>query len=122
VEEFPGYHLFYNLTPSNNSTWVDVTSLDPTVNMGTTGAVNVPNTVGITAAPTTLVNFGSNVASGGTVTFAWFDDNGVSPSPDQDLGLNNVSIQAVPEPSPVGLGLIGVCTMLGMLYLRRRVA
>ena len=120
VEEFPGYHLFYNLTPSNTATWVDVTSLDPTVNMGTTGAVNVPNTVGITAIPTTTVNLGGTWAIGGTIAFAWFDDNGSAPSPDQEIGLNSVVIAAaVPEPSSFALGAVAAITLVVMAIRRR---
>lgn len=121
VEEFPGYHLFYNLTPSNNATWVDVTALDPTVNMGTVaGAVNVPDTVGITVVPTTTVSLGGSVANGSTFALAWFDDNAISPSPDQAIGLNNVvvSAAAVPEPSSIALGLVAMS--LAAVMIRRR--
>jgi hypothetical protein len=122
VEEFPGYHLFYNLTPSNNATWVDVTSLDPTPDAGTVaGAVNVPNTVGITAIPTTTVALGAGVANGTTFALAWFDDNGYSPSPDQEIGLNNIVIAAAPEPSSLALGAVAVC-LLAVMIRRHRIA
>jgi hypothetical protein len=124
VEEFPGYHLFYNLTPSNTATWVDVTAVDPTVNMGTTGTVTVPNTVGITAIPTTTVSFGGTVADNGTFALAWFDDNGQAPSPDQEIALNNVviSLASTPEPRSVDLGLLALGALIGVAVLRRRCA
>jgi hypothetical protein len=123
VEEFPGYHLFYSLNPTVASSWVDVTALDPTVNMGTVaGAVNVPNTVGITAVPTTMFSLGSSVASGSTFALAWFDDNGDSPSPDQEIGLNSIVVSAAPEPSSGWLGLVAVGAAFTLLRLRRRQA
>jgi hypothetical protein len=119
VEEFPGYHLFYNLTPSNAATWVDVTALDPTINMGTTGAVQVPNTVGITTIPMTTVTLDGSVANGATIALAWFDDNGSAASPDQEIGLNNVSVSAAeaPEPSSLTLCFAGVAAVV---FLVRR--
>jgi hypothetical protein len=121
VEELPGYELFYNLTPSNADTWVNVSSLNPTINMGTTGPVQVPNTVGITTVPLTYVSFGgSTVATGQTISFAWFDDNAESPSPDQEIGLNNVVIAVAPEPSSLALCLAGAA-LLAFLF-RRRIA
>jgi hypothetical protein len=121
VEEYPGYQLFYNLTPSNTATWVNVSSLNPTILMGTTaGAVNVPNSVGITTVPTTTIDLSSAWTAGTTIAFAWLDDNGYSPSPDQEIGLNNVSIEAVPEPSAGLLGLVAVGAAFTLLRLRRQ--
>lgn len=122
VEEYPGYQLFYNLTPSNAATWVNVSSLNPTILMGTTGSINVPNSVGITAVPTTTVTLNSAWAAGSTIAFAWLDDNGYSPSPDQEIGLNNVVISAaaVPEPDAGFLGLVAVGAAFTLLRLRRR--
>jgi hypothetical protein len=128
VEEFPGYQLFYNLTTSGSSVdgfnpndWVNVASLNPTINMGTTaGAVNVPNTVGVTSVPTTTINLASAWAAGATIGFAWLDDNGQAPSPDQEIGLNNVVIQAVPEPRSFLLGLVAVGAVVTLLRLRRQ--
>ncbi len=126
VEEFPGYQLFYNLTPSNTATWVNVSALNPTIDNGTTGAVQVPNSVGITqvgtAADPNLVTLDSAWAAGTTISFAWFDDNAELPSPDQELGLNNVVIAAVPEPSSVALGLVALGVAVAMLRLRRKSA
>lgn len=127
VEEFPGYQLFYNLTTSstsvdgwNPSTWVNVSSLNPTINMGTTGSVQVPNTVGITAIPTTTVSLASAWAADATIGFAWLDDNGEAPSPDQEIALNNVVIAAVPEPGSGVLGLVALGVAFTLLRLRRQ--
>ena len=120
VEEFPGYQLFYSLTPSVASSWVNVSSLNPTINMGTTGSVQVPNTVGITSVPTTTVSLASAWAAGATIDFAWLDDNGEAPSPDQEIGLNNVVISAVPEPGSGMLGLAAVGAAIALLRLRRQ--
>jgi hypothetical protein len=122
VEEFPGFHLFYNLTPSNAATWVEVTSLDPTVNMGTTGAVQVPNTVGITVIPTTTVDLNGSVANGSTFALAWFDDNGSAASPDQEIGLNNVSVSAEAVPEPSSLTLCFAAAGFAFLFRRLRQA
>jgi hypothetical protein len=126
VEEFPGYHLFYSLTPSVASSWVDVTALDPTVNMGTvTGAVNVPNTVGITVVPTYTLTLSSSIATGQTFALAWFDDNGSAPSPDQEIGLNNVVVTTAvvtPEPSSYALCLAGLIVLALLIQRRRRMS
>lgn len=82
VEEYPGYQLFYNLTPGNNSDWVNVSSLNPTIDAGTGGTVSVPNSVGITVVNPTTVQLSSSWPNGGTLELAWFDDNAESPSPD----------------------------------------
>jgi hypothetical protein len=124
LEELPGYELYYNLTPSNNATWVNVSSLNPTIDAGTTGAVQVPNTVGVTTIPTTTLTLNGSWNAGATIAFAWFDDNAESPSPDQDIALNNVVVTtavSTPEPSSIALGLIGGA-MLAALVIRRRIA
>jgi hypothetical protein len=120
VEELPGYQLFYSLTPSVASSWVNVSSLNPTVDAGTTGAVAVPNTVGITTVSPTTVTLNSAWGQGSTLALAWFDDNAESPSPDQNIGLNNVVVAAVPEPASGFLGLVAVGAAFTLLRLRRR--
>jgi hypothetical protein len=122
VEEYPGYQLFYSLTPSVASSWVNVAALNPTIDAGTTGAVQVPNTVGITTVSPTTVTLNSAWAAGATMSFAWFDDNAESPSPDQNIALNNVVIEAAPEPSSIGLGLIAACVAAVLVIRRRRMA
>jgi hypothetical protein len=87
AEVMPGYRLF--VSSDNGSTWTNVTSLNPVASGGT---VNVPNTTGTTTIPLTNITLPSAVAVGSEVRFRWVDDNGV-PSPDQIVGLDNVSIQ-----------------------------
>jgi hypothetical protein len=120
VEEYPGYQLFYNLTPGNNSDWVNVSSLNPTIDAGTTGPVQVPNSIGITSITPTSITLSGNWAAGATIDFAWLDDDAESPSPDQLLGLNNVSILAAPEPGSGVLGLIAAGAVFVLLRLRRQ--
>ncbi|HEY8994015.1 MAG TPA: PEP-CTERM sorting domain-containing protein, partial [Lacunisphaera sp.] len=120
VEEFPGYQLFYNLTPSNAATWVNVSSLNPTINAGTGGAINVPNSVGVTSISNAGVTLDSAWAAGSTIAFAWFDDNAEDSSPDQLIGLNNVSIAAVPEPSAGILGLVAMGVAFTLVRRRKQ--
>ena len=121
VEEYPGYQLFYNLTPGNNSDWVNVASLNPTIDAGTGGTVTVPNSVGITVVSPTTVQLTGTWAAGSTLELAWFDDNAESPSPDQLIGLNNVAVSEVPEPSTVALFGFGVFAMLAAMRRWQRV-
>src|SRR5262249_44498469 len=69
--------------------------LNPTLS-GPTGVI-VPNSVGVTSVPTTTVSLASSWNAGSDLLLRWFDDNAQSPSPDQILGLDNVSV-SVPEP------------------------
>jgi hypothetical protein len=119
VEEYPGYQLFYNLTPGNNSDWVNVASLNPTIDAGADGNVSVPNSVGITVVSPTTIQLSGTWTAGSTLELAWFDDNAESPSPDQLIGLNNVDIAAAPEPSSVVYLTIGGAVLL-LLASRRR--
>ena len=113
ANELPGYQLFYSL---NDSSWTNVTALNPTL-------ATVPNTVGVTSVSNALVNLGAAVAPGQTIELRWVDDNAVQTSPDQIIGLNNVSVapvvSAVPEPANWALMLAGA-SMLGGAVLRRR--
>jgi len=97
VEEFPGYWLFYSL--DNGNTWQNVSSLNPAL-AGPSGVI-VPNSVGVTHVPATEVDFSTNWNTGNNLLLAWFDDNGQSPSPDQLLGLDNVTITGVNSTGPV---------------------
>jgi len=122
-EELPGYSFFYSLDGGN--TWNNVASLTPqdlTGAPGTpSGGPSVPNTVGVTNVPTTEVDFSSAWNSGSTLELRWFDDNAESPSPDQNLGLDNVAVSAVssvPEPAMLGLAGVAAAALLG----RRRCA
>lgn len=90
LEEIPGYWLFYSL--DNGVTWTNVSELNPTI-AGPTGVI-VPNSVGVTTVPSTTVSLSGSWASGGTLLLRWFDDNAESPSPDQIIGLDNVTFAA----------------------------
>jgi hypothetical protein len=117
-EENPGYWLFYSL--NGGTTWTNVSSLNPTLT-GPNGVV-VPDSVGVTSIPTTEVDLNGVWAAGGNLELAWLDDNAQSPSPDQLLGLDNVSISAVtaaPEPSTVALGFFGMCLIAGVMFRRQ---
>jgi hypothetical protein len=120
VEENPGYQLFYSL--NNGTTWTNVSSLNPT--LSGPGGVIVPNTVGVTNVSDPLLTLGGTWAAGGNLQLAWLDDNAQSPSPDQLLGLNNVSIAtaAVPEPSSIACGLVAALLFAGLVARRRHPA
>jgi hypothetical protein len=111
VEEYPGYQLFYNLT-GNSSDWINVASLNPTIDAGAGGNVSVPNSIGITVVSPTTIQLSNAWGVGSTLELAWLDDNAESPSPDQLLGLNNVSITTVPEPSSMALLSVGILIIL----------
>lgn len=86
ANSLPGYQLFYSL---DGTTWTNVAVLNPAL----AGAVvNVPNTTGVTTVPATTINLASPWSPGGTLRFRWVDDNAVETSPDQIIGLDNVSI------------------------------
>lgn len=109
VEELPGYGVFYSL---NGSTWNDVATLTPT-------ASQMPyDTTGFTTMSGTI-DLGTTVGAGSTVYLRWIDDNGIATSPDQAIGLNNVSIAAVPEPETFALMLAGL-GLIGFAARRRR--
>lgn len=91
ANELPGYWLFYSL--DNGTTWVNASALNPTV-AGPTGVI-VPNTVGVTTVPSSTVNLATTWANGADLLLRWVDDNAVATSPDQIVGLDNVSITAV---------------------------
>ncbi len=110
ANELPGYWLFYSLDGTN---WTNVTALNPTI-------ATVPNTVGVTAASGSF-NFSSAVSTGSTFELRWVDDNAVQTSPDQIIGLNNVSISAVPLPATLPL-FTSVLAGFGLLVRRTRAA
>jgi hypothetical protein len=114
VEENPGYQLFYSL--NNGTTWTNVSSLNPTLSGST--VVVVPNSVGVTSVASPTLTLNGTWAAGSVLEFAWIDDNAQGPSPDQLLGLDNVSLAAIPEPS-VTASVFGVVAM-GFCMLRRR--
>ncbi|HEX2749519.1 MAG TPA: Ig-like domain-containing protein, partial [Verrucomicrobiales bacterium] len=95
ANELPGFWLFYNV---NGAGWVNVPALNPTV-AGPAGVI-VPNTTGVTTVPATSVGLNTPWTSGSTLRLRWVDDNATNTSPDQIVGLDNVSIQ-VSQPPPV---------------------
>lgn len=98
ANELPGYWLFYST--DNGTNWTNVSSLNPVLSGGT---VNVPNSLGVTNAPLTTINFASPVANGSEIRFRWVDDNADQTSPDQIIGLDNVSIQLAQQAPTVSL-------------------
>lgn len=104
-EELPGFWLFYSV--DGGTTWVNVSTLNPTL-------ANIPNTTGITSIPTTTVTLSSPWNAGGNLQLRWVDDNAISPSPDQIIGLDNFTISAtsssslsVAITSPANTGTVG---------------
>ena len=92
ANELPGYWLFYSL--DSGTTWTNVAALNPTI-------ATVPNTVGVTTTPSPLVTFSSSLANNSTVLLRWVDDNAVQSSPDQIIGLDNVTLATTaPNPPP----------------------
>ncbi len=90
ANELPGYALFYSL--DNGATWSNVSSLNPTL----AGAgIQVPTTIGVTTVPVTDITLGAAWAANSDLLLRWVDDNAVATSPDQIIGLDNVSITAV---------------------------
>jgi len=71
----------------------------------------------ISLSPSDMV---SALANGSNIEFAFVDDNAQSPSPDNLIGLNNLSIAAVPEPNSFVLGLVAVGAAFTLLRLRRQ--
>jgi len=96
--QLPGYWLFYSL--NGGTTWTNV-GPNPTL-------TEVPNTVGTTNSALTLT-LGANWTSGSTMYLRWVDDNAQQTSPDQILGLDNVSI----TPAPGAIALLAVAGLVG---------
>jgi hypothetical protein len=84
ADELPGYWLFYSL--DGGQTYTNVSQLNTDIH-------SVPNTVGVTHMAAQF-NLSSVLANGATINLCWVDDNGVPSSPDQIIGLDNVSISA----------------------------
>jgi hypothetical protein len=71
----------------------------------------------VTNVTPTLISLNSAWANNSTLTLAWLDDNAQGPSPDQLLGLDNVTV-AIPEPSTYA-AIFGALA-LGFVVTRRR--
>lgn len=111
ANQLPGYQFFYSL---DGNSWANVAAMNPSL-------ATVPNTVGVSTVSNGVVTFSSPLAAGGTLLLRWVDDNAVQTSPDQIIGLNNVTISAVPEPGAMGMLLAGLA-FIGVLGRRRRTA
>jgi len=108
IEELPGYRLFYSV--DGGSTYTNVSALNPTIS-GPTGVI-MPNATGVTSVPQTEITFTSPLAANGSLKLRWFDDNAQSPSPDQLIGLDNVTVTPVPEPATLTVVALGGLTLL----------
>lgn len=108
ANQLPGYWLFFSLDGAN---WTNVASLNPSI-------ASVPNTVGVTGTVGSF-SLGASVASGANVWMRWVDDNAQETSPDQIIGLNNLSVTAVPEPAVWSLLLAGLAACTRMSVRRR---
>lgn len=102
--ELPGYWLFFSL---DGSSWSNVAALNPTL-------ATVPNSSGLSQVTNASFSLGATVGNSQNLWLRWVDDNARQTSPDQILGLNNVSVMAVAVPEPqtyalllLGLGLLG---------------
>lgn len=107
VNELPGYWLFTSL--DNGSTWTNFSPLNSTIE-------SVPNTLGTTVVSTTTLTLGTPWATDTTLLIRWVDDNAFQTSPDQIIGLNNVVITPVPEPT----SLFTIVSVASLAYRARR--
>ncbi len=87
ANELPGYQLFYSL--NNGTTWTGVPALNPTISGS---GVQVPNSAGVTTVAPTDFTLSSGWAPATTLLLRWVDDNAVATSPDQIIGLDNVTL------------------------------
>ncbi len=113
ANEPPGYNVFVSL---DGATWTQIAVFTATLD-GANGTVAVPNIVGTTVVNPTNFALASAWAANSNLDIRWVDDNAVQTSPDQIIGLNNVSL-AVPEPSVFASVLAGVGGLL--LVIRRK--
>lgn len=107
ANQLPGFWLFAS---TDGSTWSNVVSAAS----GNPDITTVPNTAGVTSRSVALM-LDSSWNVGSTIYFRWVDDNAQQTSPDQIIGLNNVSI--VPTPGTAVLMAVGV---VGAARRRRR--
>lgn len=108
ANELPGYRLFFSL---GGNSWTNVATLNPTL-------ATVPNSAGVSPFSGS-VSLGATVGAGQSLLLRWVDDNATQTSPDQIIGLNNVSVTAVPEPGSLALLLAGM-SVVGWLVRRKQ--
>lgn len=87
ANELPGDWLFYSL--DNGTTWINASSLNPTI-------TTVPNSTGTSVMVESNLTLASAWAANSTLLLRWADDNAGQSSPDQIIGLDNVSISTAP--------------------------
>lgn len=114
ANELPGYQVFVSL---NGASWTQIPVFTPTLD-GANGTVAVPNTIGTTSVTPTNFSLPSAWAANSNLDIRWVDDNAVQTSPDQIIGLNNVTL-AVPEPSVLASVVAGVGGLLVMLRRKK---
>ena len=93
-EELPGYSFYY----LDGSTW----TYDASLSLSSAGSASA------------TVNFTTPVPNGGTMQFAWYDDNANDFSPDDMYAIGNVTV--VPEPAALSLFALGA---LALIFRRR---
>jgi hypothetical protein len=113
-EELPGYWLFYSL--DNGANFTAVNSLIP-VGAGPSLDPIVPNTVGVTSVSGAPIALSGAWNVGSNLIIRWVDDNAIDPSPDEIIGLDNVRLAAVPEPTTAALA--GMAALVGALGASR---
>jgi len=90
ANELPGYWLFYSL--DSGGTWTNVSTLNPTLEGP--GGVVVGTTTGTTSIAPTEVSLGNPWNPGAALLLRWVDDNASQSSPDQIIGLDNVTLES----------------------------
>lgn len=129
-EELPGYQLFYSV---NGGAYNNVAQFNPVASnvanpnnqpvipVGTPAASGSNPLIDYTVTNVSgTVTLAQAVAAGQTLTFRWIDDNGVNVSPDQVIGLDDISINsATPTPIPAAAWLLG-SGLMGLFGMRRR--
>jgi len=74
------------------TTWTNVAVLNPTL---AGPGVQVPESVGVTTVAPTDFPPGAGWVPGATLLLRWVDDNATATSPDQIVGLDNVTLEVV---------------------------
>lgn len=95
ANDLPGHWLFLSL--DGGTTWTNAASLNPSI-------TTVPNSTGTSVFVENNLTLASSWANGGTLLLRWIDDNATQTSPDQIIGLDNVSI-AKPAAAPLDSAL-----------------